>query len=291
MTEVVSTLISADEVHRHLDAPGWRFVDCRFELANTAAGRRAYAEGHIPGAVYAHLDDDLSGPVTPQSGRHPLPDVDRFAITLGRFGIANDGKGNETQVVCYDDSSGAIAARLWWMLRWLGHERVAVLDGGILAWKEAGYPLEPGQAALPAAARFEPRAQAAWLTTAEIEAALSSNRIALVDARAGERYEGRNETIDTRAGHVPGALSHPYTNNLDDRGRFLPPAELRRRWSGTLGRRAGDMVSMCGSGVTACHNLLALAVAGLAPGRLYAGSWSEWIRDPRRPIATGTTPG
>jgi thiosulfate/3-mercaptopyruvate sulfurtransferase len=295
MADVFNTLISADELQRRLGAPGWnlvdwRIVDCRFELANTAAGRRAYAAGHIPGAVYAHLDDDLSGPVTPQSGRHPLPRIEQFAATLGRFGIASDAQGNETQVICYDDSSGAIAARLWWMLRWLGHTRVAVLDGGMKAWKEAGYAVEQGQAALPAAARFEPRAHEAWLTTPAVEAALSSGSIALVDARAGDRFEGRNETIDSRAGHIPGALSHPYASNVDATGRFLPAAELRRRWSPVLDR-GGEIVSMCGSGVTACHNLLALEVAGLPPGRLYAGSWSEWIRDPRRPVAVGPDTG
>jgi thiosulfate/3-mercaptopyruvate sulfurtransferase len=214
MADVFDTLISAGELHRRMDSPGWsaaawRVVDCRFELANTAAGRRAYSEGHIPGAVYAHLDDDLSGPVTPDTGRHPLPGIEQFAATLGRFGIANDAHGNETQVICYDDNSGAIASRLWWMLRWLGHTRVAVLDGGMKAWKEAGYPLEHGQAALPAAARFAPRPQDAWLRTEQVDAAVASGSIVLVDARAADRFEGRNETIDTRAGHVPGAINHP----------------------------------------------------------------------------------
>jgi thiosulfate/3-mercaptopyruvate sulfurtransferase len=263
--------------------PNLLVLDCRHELTQPEWGDRIYAEGHIPGSIRAHLDRDLSGPVTPSTGRHPLPDAAKFAETLGRWGVDRD-----VQVVAYDQGSSAYAARAWWMLRRAGHERVAVLDGGFAAWHEAGLPVsrEPGKRA-PRAFVARPSGRAP-LTAAEVQQALAESAISLVDARGADRFAGQNETIDAVAGHVPGATNRPFARNVDSRGRFLPAAELRRQWSDTLaGRRPEDVVTMCGSGVTACHHLLALEIAGLSGGRLYPGSWSEWIRDPARPVARG----
>jgi len=258
-------------------------LDCRHELSRPEWSDRAYAEGHIPTALQAHLDRDLSSPVTPQSGRHPLPDVTKFAEQLGAWGI-----DNTVQVVAYDQGNGVYASRAWWLLRWLGHTSVAVLDGGFAAWQEAGLPIsrEPGTRA---ARQFVPRvATDAALSAAEVQQALARKAVALIDARGADRFAGENETLDPVAGHVPGASNRPFAKNVDGRGRFLPAAELRRQWTEALaGRAAQDVVAMCGSGVSACHNLLALEIAGLSGARLYPGSWSEWIRDPQRPIARG----
>ena len=259
-------------------------LDCRHELSQPHWGDHAYADGHIPGAIRAHLDRDLSAPITPGTGRHPLPDAAKFAKTLGRWGVAPD-----TQVVTYDQGNGAYAARAWWMLRSVGHTRVAVLDGGFAAWQEAGLPVtrEPAQPRTARSFVARPGGRAP-LTAAEVQQGLVSRAIQLIDARGADRFAGENETIDPVAGHVPGALNRPFARNLDARGRFLPPAELRAQWNAVLGgNRAEDVVTMCGSGVTACHNLLALEVAGLTGARLYPGSWSEWIRDPARPVARG----
>lgn len=266
-------------------------VDCRFDLSRPDWGATAYAAGHIPGAVYAHLDHDLSGPVTPESGRHPLPSREACAATLGRLGV-----DASAQVVAYDQGNGAYAARLWWLLRWMGHSRVAVLNGGFAAWQQAALPVST--APVSRLANFERApadgaATAAAVTTAELQGMvgagdLSSARRALVDARGADRFAGQNETIDPVAGHIPGARNHPFTRNLAAGGHFLGAAELREQWLRTLdGRPPETVIAMCGSGVTACHNLLALEVAGLPGACLYAGSWSEWIRDPRRPIAVG----
>jgi thiosulfate/3-mercaptopyruvate sulfurtransferase len=283
-------------------------IDCRFDLSRPDWGAAVYAAGHIPGAAYAHLDRDLSGPVGPQSGRHPLPSQEALAATLGRLGV-----DRSAQVVAYDQGNGAYAARLWWLLRWMGHSRVAVLNGGFAAWQQAGLPVstEPvstpanfervptGEGATRAGERAAKSAEGAAtaakaaVTTAELKrmlnaADLSSGRRALIDARGTDRFAGQNETIDPVAGHIPGARNHPFTRNMDASGRFLGAAQLRQQWLHTLGdMRPSNVIAMCGSGVTACHNLLALEVAGLPGARLYAGSWSEWIRDPRRPIAVG----
>jgi thiosulfate/3-mercaptopyruvate sulfurtransferase len=263
--------------------PNIAILDCRHELPRPEWSDRAYAEGHIPAALHAHLDRDLSDPITASSGRHPLPDVTKLAATLGKWGI-----DNTVQVVAYDQGNGVYASRAWWLLRWVGHSNVAVLDGGFAAWQEAGLPVsrEPGSRA---ARVFTPRLDSgAALSTAEVEQALTRSNVALIDARGADRFAGENETIDPVAGHVPGASNRPFSKNVDGRGRFLPAAELRRQWTEALaGRDAGDVVAMCGSGVSACHNLLALEIAGLSGARLYPGSWSEWIRDPARPIARG----
>jgi thiosulfate/3-mercaptopyruvate sulfurtransferase len=272
-------------------------LDCRFDLSRPDWGAAAYAAGHIPGALYAHLDRDLSSPVSPTSGRHPLPNLERLAETCGRWGI-----DDEVQVVAYDQGNGAYAARLWWLLRWVGHPNVAVLDGGLAAWQQAGLPIE-AVSGVRKPRTFTPRpAQKTTISTAELERVLSGGELAtgqsmLVDARGADRFAGENETIDPVAGHIPGARNHPFLRNVDARGRFLPRSGLRKHWLATLGGSMGDegsaerIIAMCGSGVTACHNLLALEIAGLPGARLYAGSWSEWIRGGSRPVSRGTDEG
>jgi thiosulfate/3-mercaptopyruvate sulfurtransferase len=278
-----TTIVSTHALAEHLQDPDWVPVDCRFSLADSAAGERAYCEGHIPGARYAHLERDLSAPVTPGSGRHPLPAPQALIATFSAWGV-NDA----TQVVAYDDAGGAFAARLWWLLRWLGHRRVAVLDGGIGRWTGEGGALS---AALPApgARAFTPRPDfGAWLDAEQVAQGLAAHRMLLVDARAEPRFRGEEEPLDAVAGHVPGARNRPFQRNLDAGGQFLSAGELHHQFTALLaGTLPEQVVHMCGSGVTACHNLLAMELAGLPGGRLYAGSWSEWIRDPRRPVARG----
>ncbi len=284
-----TTLITPRQLAKRLEDPDLAVIDCRFELGRPQWGRNAYAGARIPRALYADLDHDLSGPASASTGRHPLPAIDAIAARLGQWGI-----DRQVQVVAYDQGPGAYAARLWWLLRWLGHAKVAVLDGGLAAWQQEGLPLDTGSPADRGrpARRFEPQPDADWVVSSlELEGLLAKGRLAsadvvLVDARSAERFAGRNETIDPVAGHVPGARNHPFTDNLDAAGRFLDRGTLRERFAKTLeGVPPDAAICMCGSGVTACHNLLALEVAGLQGARLYAGSWSEWIRDPKRPIA------
>jgi thiosulfate/3-mercaptopyruvate sulfurtransferase len=278
-----TTLIETAELVATLADPRCAILDCRFELAQPDWGARVYAAGHIPHALYAHLDHDLAGAVRAESGRHPLPSLADWARTLSRWGL-----DERVQVVAYDQGSGAYAARLWGLMRWVGHTKVAVLNGGYAAWVAAGLPISVA-VDVRAASRFTPGACAlGTLDSNEIERALADRQILLVDARAADRFAGENETIDPVAGHIPGASNQPFAANLDPQGRFLPAPALRRRWQAVLGTRpASDLVSMCGSGVTACHNLLALEIAGLPGARLYPGSWSEWIRDPARPLVRG----
>jgi len=269
---VLSTLVDTESLAAHLDDPAWAIVDCRFNLADTEEGERLYADGHIPGAVYAHLDRDLSAPKTGTNGRHPLPSVEAMAAMLGRLGIEGS-----TQVVAYDQDTSMYAARLWWMLRYLGHEAVAVLDGGMGKWLREGRPMRDGIEARRAA-RFtaQPRAQMLALAD-EVLASLGAGRTRIVDARAPERYRGDVEPLDPVAGHVPGAVNHHYMANLAPDGTFLPADELRRRLEPVLGGApATSTYVYCGSGVSACHDILALELAGLGTARLYAGSWSEW---------------
>ena len=283
-----TTLIRAAALRDLVGKPEIAVIDCRFDLMDPGAGRRAYLQGHIPGARYADLNEDLSAPITATSGRHPLPAPDEFAGTLARLGV-----GKATQVVAYDDSAGAYAARAWWMLRWVGHRAAAVLDGGLKAWVSAGGALQSGEEkALPVAANDHfstvQAATAAVIETAEIERRLSDPAFLLIDARAGERYAGTVEPIDAVAGHIPGAVNQPFSANLGTDGRFLPAPMLRQLWEKRLaGRSPSQLAAMCGSGVTACHNLLSLEVAGLNGAKLYAGSWSEWIRDPHRAVERG----
>jgi thiosulfate/3-mercaptopyruvate sulfurtransferase len=304
-----TTLIEAEELAAPLArdgsaTSGWAILDCRFDLGRPDWGASIYASGHIPGALYAHLDRDLAGPIAAHTGRHPLPPPQQLARTFGRWGIDAN-----VQVVAYDQGNGAYAARLWWLLRWAGHRKVAVLNGGFAAWQQAGLPIDTTPGERPArsftwlgtqatdrAPETGQGSESQIVTTAELERIvqsgdLRSGKLVLVDARAKDRFAGENETIDPVAGHIPGARNHPFSRNLDAHGRFLPADELRECWQATLGVSAADTIglsavmTMCGSGVTACHNLLALEVAGLPGARLYAGSWSEWIRDPGRPVA------
>ncbi|HEX4153059.1 MAG TPA: sulfurtransferase [Steroidobacteraceae bacterium] len=289
----LKTLIDAPSLRAALGDRSLVVLDCRFDLAAPQAGARAYLAGHIPTARYVDLNRDLSAPVSPTSGRHPLPEPERLAARFKELGI-----DASSQVVLYDELNGSFAARGWWLLRWLGHAQAAVLDGGLQAWRAAGGAIEAGgafessgtpPAMDPRAERAPPRVDArAVVSSAELVDLLELRRGLLVDARAAERFAGTVEPIDPVAGHVPGAVNHPFSANLREDGRFLPPAELERRWRERLaGVAPADAIAMCGSGVTACHNLLALEIAGLTGARLYAGSWSEWIRDPERPVARG----
>ena len=279
-------LIDATALARALARGDCIAVDCRFTLTDPAAGKAAYERGHVPGARYAHLDEDLARHPRAGEGRHPLPDREQFAATLGRWGI-----GRDTAVVAYDEGSGAIAARLWWLLGWVEHAHRAVLDGGFAAWQEAGLGVEQAEPEVrPRRYDAGRPAHDEVVATDDIAAAQAAGGL-LVDARAGPRYRGEQEPIDPKAGHVPGALNRPFSANVTPAGRFRPPAALRAELTELLGGRGADrLIAMCGSGVTACHLLLAMDVAGLPGGRLYAGSWSEWIRDPARPIKTGAEP-
>jgi len=280
------TLIEAGALAARLEDPRLRIFDCRFDLARPAYGRDSYADVHLPGAAYADLNHDLSGPVTPASGRHPLPSPAVFAARLRAWGVNAD-----SQVVAYDDGNGMYAARLWWMLRWLGHDDVSVLDGGMRRWLELGLPLSK-DVPTHAAGMFAARPSLARVADAdEVLAATTDLAVRILDARAPERFRGEVEPIDKVAGHVPGARNHPFGLSLDARGLFLPRAALREALTAALdGVAPGQAIAMCGSGVTACHLLLALEHAGLGGGRLYAGSWSEWSSDPARPVSTGAAP-
>jgi len=279
-----TTLIDARTLAEHLSRDNLALFDCRFDLGNVSWGEAEFAAAHLPGARYLHLDRDLSSAITPTSGRHPLPDPAAFAARLGTLGV-----GAETQIFAYDQGNGVYASRLWWLARWIGLRSVAVLDGGIAAWRASGLPLESrANTAAPRELSASPDS-AAWVSSEAVEQLRLRPGNLLIDARSSERFAGRNETLDHVAGHVPGARNLPFPGNLGADGHFLPATELRRRFSSLLGSLPpAAVVSMCGSGVTACHTLLALEHAGLSGARLYSGSWSEWIRDPRRPVATGT---
>lgn len=278
-----NTLVKVEDLAAHLDDPGWVVCDCRHDLTRYEAGRRDYAQGHIPGARFVHLDEDLSGPKTGVNGRHPLPHPITLTLRLGALGI-----DNTKQVVAYDASGGSYAARLWWMLRWVGHTRVAVLDGGWEAWIKARQPV----AAEPARTQpttFNPNLQPGQVAdTAFIARHFSRPDICILDARSPDRFRGENETLDPVAGHIPGAVSRFFRLNLDEHGRFKPASELKREFAALVGDRPpASVIHQCGSGVTACHNLLAMEIAGLTGSRLYPGSWSEWCSDSSRPMAKG----
>jgi thiosulfate/3-mercaptopyruvate sulfurtransferase len=283
-----TTLIEPQALAAEVDNRQWVVVDCRFDLQRPEWGRAAWAQNHIPHALYADLDRDLSGTRGPGSGRHPLPQPQMLAATFSRWGI-----DDTVQVIAYDQGPGMYAARLWWLLRWLGHTGVAVLNGGLAGWERAGLPLTSASTARPArtfVARVRPgmTVSGTQVAAALHSGALASGRTLLVDARGADRFAGENESLDPVAGHIPGARNHPFAGNQGPDGRFLDAAQLRRRWEATLaGGSAADVVAMCGSGVTACHNLLALETAGLPGARLYGGSWSEWITDPGHPVARG----
>lgn len=281
-TPALSPLVDCQTLQGLLDSPGLIVVDCRHDLANPAAGRNAYAAGHIPGAIFASIDEDLSAPRSAGTGRHPLPSPAAFAATLGAWGYSPDA-----HVVAYDQGNGAFAARLWWLLRARGHRAVQVLDGGFAAWIAACAGTD-NTVPQPRRTAVEAIAFRGVRTTAEVAAGLASRTITLVDARAADRFAGRNETIDPVAGHVPGAVNLPFTENLTPTLQFKDSAALQQRWTPLLQAAANaPLVAMCGSGITACHNLIALELMGHRDVPLYAGSYSEWITDPSRPVATG----
>ena len=261
-----------------------RIFDCSFDLADPAAGRAAFVAEHLPTARYLHLDEDLSAPAGPR-GRHPLPDAGTLAAKLRDAGL-EDGQ----QVIAYDNAGGPYAARLWWLLRWMGHRAVAVLDGGIQAWTAAGLPLERGDPGPASPGNFVASAPRSDLTVdaAAVLANLSAPEFLVVDARAGQRFRGEVLMMDAVAGHIPGARNRPFKDNLDAGGGFKPAATLAAEFDAVLdGQASAAVVLQCGSGVTACHNALALEVAGRPGARLYPGSWSEWVTDPTRPVALG----
>jgi thiosulfate/3-mercaptopyruvate sulfurtransferase len=277
-------LVSPSELAGHLDDPGWVVFDTRHDLGDPEKGRRAYAAGHVPGAYFLHLDEDLSGAKTGKNGRHPLPDIDAFARRIAARGVSA-----QTQVVIYDDAGGSFAARLWWMLRWLGHDRAAILDGGLPAWQKEGRPVSP-EVPAPRKGTFAPKPHLGWTVDAPfLERFHPDPAMKLVDARAAERFAGLQEPIDPVAGHVPGAMNRFWKDNLTAEGRFKAADALRREFGMLLeGAAPAQSVHMCGSGVTACHNLFAMELAGLSGARLYPGSWSEWCADSTRPVATNS---
>jgi thiosulfate/3-mercaptopyruvate sulfurtransferase len=279
---VHTTIVSTDALAAH-QGGDWAIVDCRFDLQNEHWGHEQYLVGHIPGAVYASLSHDMAGPRTGTNGRHPLPTFDALSATLGRLGITRG-----RQVIAYDQDSGMYASRLWWMLRYAGHDAVAVLDGGWAKWTREGRQTRAGdETRSPATFVAAPRPEMR-VSVDEVSARLGTSGTLLVDARAPERYEGRTEPIDRVPGHIPGAVNRHYRSNAGDDFTLLPPEELRAQFLGVLGTHTPSQTVMyCGSGVTACQNLLAMAHAGLTGARLYAGSWSEWSADPARPIEKG----
>ena len=274
------TLVSTADLAAHLADSQWVAVDCRFQLADAAWGEREYLASHIPGAVYAHLNNDLSGPLTGANGRHPLPDPDALVHTLIRLGVSRG-----MQVVAYDQDNGMFASRLWWLLRWLGHHDVAVLDGGFRKWTSERRAVAAGKDARATGSFTGAPDRSMSLDTAGVASVLERRDRMLLDARAPERYRGEVEPIDRVPGHIPGAVNYPFLQNVDNDGVFLPADDLRRQLSAALGSTPPDrVVCYCGSGVTACQNILAMEVAGLHGATLYPGSWSEWSSDPARPI-------
>lgn len=272
------TLISAQDLHANLNNPDWVIIDCRFSLADTKIGAYNYRHGHIPNARYAHLDDDLSSRITSTKGRHPLPDFRVLVQKLSAWGVSN-----QSQVVVYDDAGGAFAGRLWWLLKALGHDKVAVLNGGIQKWT---YGLTTALPKIKPATFRAYLNDSLWLNALQVENCIATKSIKLIDARTPERYRGEQEPIDPIAGHIPSALNRPLQLNLKN-GVFLSPEELRAQFLKLIGNTAPEqVVHYCGSGVTACHNVLAMEYAGLTGSKIYAGSWSEWIRDKNHRVAT-----
>jgi len=276
-----TTLVDCATLAAHLGDTSWCVIDCRHQLADATYGEQAYAVAHLPGAAFLHLDRDLSGSMNGKNGRHPLPDPLTLAGKLAALGVSN-----QTQVVVYDDAGGMIAGRLWWLLRSLGHDRVALLDGGFEQWKKEGRPLSSEVPHRPHAI-FEVTLRDETVSTALLEANLAGGDLCMIDARSPDRFRGENETLDPVGGHIPGARNRFFRDSLDAEGLFRPADELRREFLELLaGVEPRHVALLCGSGVSACHSLLAMEIAGLSGARLYAGSWSEWCSDPSRPVAS-----
>ncbi len=279
---IFTTLISPEQLALHLEDPNWVIFDCRFTLKNPESGRHSYDKSHIPGARYAHLNDDLSGEVTLTSGRHPLPDPILLAQKLGAWGV-----NKHTQVVVYDDSFGTMAVRMWWLLRWLGHEAVALLDGGLPLWIKEGHEISADVPKIPPTEFHAVVNDNMWVDCEDVQQALQHNQI-VIDARAEERFLAYIEPLDKIAGHIPGTINSPVEDNLDNYGKLLSIDELRSQYQMLIDDIPPEkVIHMCGSGVTACQNILAMEMAGLPGSKLYVGSWSEWITDPSRPISQG----
>ena len=281
-----TTIVSSADAAAHLSDPDWVILDCQHDLINHAFGREAYAREHIPGAQFVSMEDDMAGAVTGRNGRHPLPTPDALERVFGRLGVT-EGR----QVVTYDSSQNTYAGRLWWTLRWLGFRSVAVLDGGLGKWKAEGRTLTTSvPIARPATFHARPD-DSMQVEVAAIVANLGKPGLRVIDARTAERYSGAQESIDPVAGHIPGALLRPWKDNVNPDGTYKSAAALRAEYTALLaGTPASDVVHQCGSGVSACHNLVAMELAGLTGARLYVGSWSEWCADPARPVAKGMTP-
>lgn len=277
------TIVSTEQLAQHLQDPDWIIFDCRFTLTNKDLGHQAYQTSHISGARYAHLDDDLSAPVTEKTGRHPLPDVHLLSDKLSRWGV-----DASKQVVVYDDSFGAMAVKMWWLLRWLGHDNVALLDGGLPKWLKEKRPMTAELPQLIPAKFVAQLHNELQASVAEVAQARQESCRLLIDARPEQRFTGEREPLDKVAGHIPGSVNWVFDENLDFDGTYLPAEELKEAYLNLLnGVKPEGVIHTCGSGVTACHNMLAMEIAGLPGGKLYPGSWSEWITDPSRPVATG----
>lgn len=276
-----TTLISAKDLSRHINDPGWIVFDCRFTLLETESGRFAYKQSHLPGSIYVHLDEDMSSPVTDKTGRHPLPDPELFAAKLSAWGV-----DKTKQLVVYDDAFGAVAGRMWWLLRWMGHKNVALLDGGLQVWQREGFPMTDQVPEVTASDFVANVNNDLWVDAGVVESRLGDDDFIIIDARAEERFLGEVEPLDKVAGHVPGAINMPYDDNLAISSEFESVDELRELYQEQIqGVKPENVIHMCGSGVTACHNILAMEHAGLTGSRLYAGSWSEWILSSDRPVA------
>jgi len=277
------TIISVEDLNKNLNTQDWLIFDCRFILKDPEGGLKKFNQGHIPGAQYVDMDKDLASPVTSTSGRHPLPNPEELINKLQSWGV-----NNSSQIICYDDMSGAFAARMWWLLKWLGHNNIAVLDGGIEKWTAKNVSLET-DTQQRAAGSFSGQANNdMWVNVEFVQKELEQDKINLLDARSVERFTAKDTKTDPVAGHVPGAMSYPFAENLSKQGVFLPSEELHKRFTPIVSNPENkELINMCGSGVTACHNILAMSIAELPMTRLFVGSWSEWIKDKSRPVATG----